>query len=390
MRVLALLVLISLTACATSGSSEDDIFGRPRVRTVIGAGSSTSGGSRSGSGTITYLEEPVIIRELIQRPADEVWPPLLGAFDDADLAPDQMDPSRRIVSLSRFELSRERKGLPLSTYLDCGLSTLGSPLANSSRVVASIIAQGSEEAVATSQLKIRFEAYALPFEGGGGRAQDCVTTGWLEREIIDFVLRSLQTPEDGLVEAVPASDGETATAAAPPPATPISELSSVSRAGAAGGGVPAASDLLQPGDPVRVTVSRVERLRGTFMGVRRDSLLMRRSRVVSIPLSGVLEVEVKETRRGPVLIGALVGIAAGITVATSTGLGITGDHDVQGKYLNPGLGAVVGGLVGAWLGSSLFGSSWLAVPPESYQLRPLPQANEPGMGPAAWREYPDV
>ena len=45
----------------------------------------------------------------------------------------------------------------------------------------------------------------------------------------------------------------------------------------------------------------------------------------------------------------------------NTGIGITGKHEVQGEILNPGLGAVFGGLLGAGVGY-LFGRSWLDVP----------------------------
>jgi hypothetical protein len=130
------------------------------------------------------------------------------------------------------------------------------------------------------------------------------------------------------------------------------------------------NELYGPGDKVRVRVSRTQRLTGTFIGLRPDSLLLKRSRITRVPIDGVLGLEVKKTRRVPVWAGALLGVAAGVAIATNTPLGITGNHDVQGKILNPGLGAVVGGLVGGFLGSSLFGTHWVEVPREAYRSNP--------------------
>jgi hypothetical protein len=331
-----LLLILALTGCATSGGIDDDIMGRPRIRSVSTPSLAQDGGVMPGHSTVTYVEDPIVVRRLIQLPVEEAWPRILDAYRAEGLVPDGIDLDRRLISVSRFEWSRVRGGLPLSTFLECGVSSTGGPLADGARIIGSIVSQVSDEGESTVDVVIRFEAYALPFEGSAGRAQDCVTTGVLEEEI----LRRIQGGAAALVQD--------AVEMGPFPMT----------------------DLYGPGDKVRVRVSRTQRLTGTFIGLRPDSLLLKRSRITRVPIDGVLGLEVKKTRRVPVWAGALLGVAAGVAIATNTPLGITGNHDVQGKILNPGLGAVVGGLVGGFLGSSLFGTHWVEVPREAYRSNP--------------------
>ena len=373
-HLLLLLLLLALvpTGCATSGGLEDDIMGRPRIRSVSTPSLAQDGGLMPGQSTVTYMEDPVVVRRLIHLPMEEAWPRILDAYRAEGLVPDGIDVDRRLISLSRFEWSRVRGGLPLSTFLECGMSSTGGPLADGARIIGSIISQVSDEGESAVDVVVRFEAYALPFEGSAGRAQDCATTGVLEEEI----LRRIQSGAAALVQddpntdtGIPTSDpGSPAGAVGENPDSPfgVDEVDDWS-------GPPSpfpVTDLYGPGDKVRVRVSRTRRLTGTFIGLRPDSLLLKRSRIMRLPIDGVLGLEVKKTRPAPVWAGALLGVAAGVAIATSTPLGITGNHDVQGKILNPGLGAVVGGLVGGFLGSSLFGTHWVDVPREAYRSNP--------------------
>jgi hypothetical protein len=79
--------------------------------------------------------------------------------------------------------------------------------------------------------------------------------------------------------------------------------------------------------------------------------------------------EVKRTRRLAVGAAALVGIVAGVTIATTTDWGIVGKHKIQGEMLNPGLGAIFGGIAGILVANGTFGTSWVEVPLERLRLR---------------------
>lgn len=343
--IAVLLLLLTLSACATSTGDQGDLMGGPRIRTVALPAIAGDGGTVPGSSIIRYVDDPVVVRELIQAHPDSAWSQLLTAYRAEGLIPDGIDQERHLVSTSRFEWSRERGGLPLSSYLECGVSTSGGPLANRAQIIGSIVSQVTGEGERTSAVSSRFEAFAVPLEGGTGRAEDCMTTGLFEQEILGRIRESLNTST--LTVQAPGRS-------APGPITPESVLGRT-------GGVPD-YEYFSPGDQIRVKLSRIDRWTGTFLGFRADSLLLRRSRVTPLASSWIQELEVKKTSRGPIWAGALVGIAAGVTIATTTPLGITGSHDVQGKMLNPGMGAVVGGLVGGFLGSALFGTSWINVP----------------------------
>ena len=348
MRLIAVLLLFfTLSGCASSGGDQGNLLGGPRIRTVGMPSIAADGGVVAGSSLIRYVEDPVVVRDLIQAPADSAWIHLLSAYREEGLVPDGIDMERKLVSLSRFELSQDRNGLPLSTYLECGVSTSGGLLADRSQIVGSIVSQVSSEGEKNSAISTRFEAFALPLDGGGGRAQDCVTTGRFERDILGRIQVHLNASALSVLGPGVVS----------PPRSEEGSRSSMGRPG----GVPD-YEYFSPGDQIRVKLSRIDRWTGTFLGFRSDSLLLKRSRVTPLAFSWIQELEVKKTNKKVVWAGALVGIASGVAIATNTPLGITGDHDVQGKILNPGLGAVVGGLVGGLLGAKVFGTSWIVVP----------------------------
>jgi hypothetical protein len=354
------LLILALSGCATSGGIDDDIMGRPRIRSVSTPSLAQDGGLMPGQSTVTYVEDPLVVRRLIHLPMEEAWPRILDAYRAEGLVPDGIDVDRRLISLSRFEWSRVRGGLPLSTFLECGVSSTGGPLADGARIIGSIISQVSDEGESAVDVVVRFEAYALPSEGSAGRAQDCVTTGVLEEEI----LRRIQGGGAALVQddlnrdpGIPTSDpGSSPGGVEENPDSPVG-VDEVQGLSGPPGPFPM-SDLYGPGDKVRVRVSRTQRLTGTFIGLRTDSLLLKRSRITRLPIDRVLGLEVRKTRPAPVWAGAFLGVAAGVALATNTSLGITGNHNVQGK------------LVGGFLGSSLFGTRWVEVPREAYRRSP--------------------
>jgi len=295
-----------------------------------------------GSLSVSYVEEPVLVQSTVAATGAEVWPLLLDAFRAEDLTPDGLDAESMLVSVSRVEWSGERRGVPLSTYLDCGLSSTGRSLADGARIVAAVTAQVQEEGSENSRVTLRMDAVAFPLGESGERARGCTTTQALEKAVIGHVEGALR-PEATQSDVTP---GPAGTTTAP----------SVAIHPAAYASLP-----FSPGDKIRVWVSSSERLTGAFLGFQSDSLLLRRSRRTEIPVGSIQQIQVKRTRRRPIIIGSVLGMAAGVTEATMTDLGIGGRHAVQGEILNPGLGLVVGGLAGALTGSIVFGTSWLDV-----------------------------
>ena len=153
----------------------------PAIRTV-GATSITAGGQ--GYGSVRYFEEPVVVREVVEAPFAEVWSALPQAYRQEGVEPDLIDPETRTIGVSRTEWVRRLGELRLSTFLDCGRTTTGSPLADHSRVQASIVSRITATDSASIEIAIRLEAIAFPFEAAAGRVQSCTTTGLLEQNII--------------------------------------------------------------------------------------------------------------------------------------------------------------------------------------------------------------
>lgn len=346
MRFSVLFVLLFLGGCATGARSVEDILTQPRIRTVsaTSAGESNQGSSPE---VIRYVEDPVIIREDLASPVPVVWDQLLQRYSEESLIPDQLDESTRTLAVSRFELRGEFRGTPVGTFLDCGLSSTGRPLAESARIQATIISRVSPIGAAASQISTRFEAVAFPSGASGGRVQDCYTTGELERMLVGRVRSALGEEEASRV-------GTASPSSAPSGSIPAANHSSSA----------AVQFPVEPGERIRLHTSPTERYTGTFLVFRNDTVLVRRSRVTAVPFSSVNTLEVQRTKTGPIIAGAGIGAAAGVAIAVSTGLGITGRHEVQGKILNPGLGVVAGGLFGAFLASKLFGNRWEEVPLE--------------------------
>jgi hypothetical protein len=359
--------LLFLSGCATSGPGEADLLGGPQIRTVM-AGEMGSGGEQVSTATLRYVDDPVLVEENLGGSLDDVWPLLLTAYGSEGLDPDGSDLTAGLLSVSRMEWSGDRGGEPVSTILDCGTSETGRPLADGARVVAAIASQLRAADEGSTRITTRFEGIAYPMGGATGGPRQCRTTGELERLIHAHVRAALEPGEAASRTLVPGNRE------APGPTRPgMAGIPDVSSS-------PfrvAPEDLpIEPGDPIRVWVSPTIRLTGSYMGLRADTLLLRRSRRTALPLWAIENMQVKRTKPSATLVGSLVGAATGVVLFLSTDLGITGAHDIQGEILNPGLGALSGGLAGAAIGSIFFGSSWEDVSMEWAGSQGLPSRRE--------------
>jgi hypothetical protein len=352
MKRVLVLTIIPLMGCASSGG-EGDILGTPQIRTVV-AGSVTpdAGGLGVGSTSISYLVEPTLVSSVVPATPEEVWPLLLDALSAEGLSPDGMDPAAGVVSVSRVEWSRERDGLPLSTFLDCGTSATGRSLADDSRVVAAVTSQTGADGDEDTRVTVRLDAVAFPLGEGGERARECSTTRALEWAILGHI--------EGATNPGPAAGESQRPTPGTGPVVPTRTAPAMT------------SDLpFGPGDKVRIWLSDSERITGVFLGFQSNALLLKRSRRTDVPFFSIEGIQVKHTHQLPIILGSVLGVAAGITVATTTEMGISGRHEIQGEILNPGLGAVVGGLVGAAVGY-LLGTSWIDVPLNTVWPEPTP------------------
>jgi hypothetical protein len=359
MRRFQIFCVTLLCGCASAATSTGDLLTQPRIRTVL-AGSITGDNPGGATQTLRYVEDPIIIRETVPGSVPVTWDLLIQAYADDGLIPDQMDEASHTLSVSSFDLRRDWNGVPVTVYLDCGLSSTGRPLAEDAQIRGTIISRVGEVGTGSAQISLRFEAVAFPSDASSARAQDCYTTGELEQALVGRINNALGGADPG--SPVLMSPGPTPSPTAGNTATPVHST---------------AAFPVEPGKRVRVYTSATERYTGTFLTFRNDTLLLRRTRVTNLPLSAVRVLEVQQTQTSVIVTGAVLGAGAGIAIAVGTELGITGDHQAQGKILNPGLGMVVGGLAGAFIASKLFGTTWVEVPLE---LRPVQGSGNTGIG----------
>lgn len=335
------IVALFLLGCSTASPSPGGLADMPSIRTVT-VGSVSSAGD-AGNRTIRFEDDPIVIRRTLEAPPREVWPLLLDAYRAQGLVPGEWDVETLTLATAPREVSREWEGEPLQRFLDCGSSTTGRPLADDSRVSFAMASQLSGDPQGPTELLSRLEAVAFPFEAGPGRAQTCRSTGEMERRIVERVRAALGSP-----------------------AAPSEPEGGAASGGMQPAGLPSAIVLpgIEPGDRVRITTFTEERHTGRLIAIRPDSLLMRTSRATAIPMASVASLKRYHAERGPILAGAALGAAAGIALAVGTDLGISSTHQAQGRILNPGLGAIGGGLAGAFLAWLTVGHAWVDIPLE--------------------------
>lgn len=182
MRSVVLWGIVFLAGCA-SGSGVGGSLDNPTIQRV-GATTIAPGGQLTRYQSFAYFDDPVVVREAVEAPWAQVWSVLPLAFRQESLEPDLIDPETRTVGVSRTEWVRRLGEQRLSTYLDCGSTTTGSPLAVQARVQASIVSRLTPVDSASTEIALRLEAVAFPFEAAAGRVQSCTSTGVLEHNII--------------------------------------------------------------------------------------------------------------------------------------------------------------------------------------------------------------
>lgn len=251
------------------------------------------------------------------------------------------------VGVHGVSLTRRLATAPLATYLDCGTSSTGGPLANDSRVTASFVTvlrpagDGSRSVVAT-----RIDAVAAPLEAGMGRsAVRCATTGVFEAEVLAHAR--------DVLSARTLTDGDAPREGAPPigpPATLSTRPRGLSRVADAASVTTGSHVRIRTGN--RTFPARVAGVSASGMTARVEGGL------TSIPWPEVEQLEVRVQERSRARMGAVLGALGGLAAGLGSDLFIDGKHAAQGRLLNPGLGALTGGLAGALLGSLIRSHRW--------------------------------
>lgn len=173
-------ISLALTACTPPGGGTQAPAPPPERRTVTGVG--------GPQGNVDISVERGVIATDLLAPVDEAWPALVEVYQELELELAKIDPNTHTLGNPALAATRRLAGLRLSRLFRCG-DTMTGPVADESRVTVSIETR-LEASEGGSTAFSMIEASAVPFDGSGANRQ-CTTTGRLETEIHQALLKKL-------------------------------------------------------------------------------------------------------------------------------------------------------------------------------------------------------
>jgi len=176
MRVLGVLSLIALSACASSGSSSS----RPDETVRInGAGSSNLKLTSNTYGHVSKISAPI----------NSVWLAMPGAFEALSIPITNVDTIGHVIANDGLKLRRQLGKSPLSRFIDCGNTQVGEN-ADSYDVHLTVSVKLTTDEGGTTKLETMFESMAKPVSFSREYAR-CSTRGVLEQRLVDAVKAQL-------------------------------------------------------------------------------------------------------------------------------------------------------------------------------------------------------
>ena len=164
-RITALLSLLPLLACASSGPGPID--GRSRVD------------RNSPARPIILQTEGSTSEQAIAAPADDVWGALVATFESLGIPFSEVAGTRTVEN--RGYPARRIDGQRMSRFFDCGSNVTGE-IADSYRVTVSIRSSVEATSMGTSVVHTELDAVAVARDTRSGELH-CSSKGTLERLI---------------------------------------------------------------------------------------------------------------------------------------------------------------------------------------------------------------
>ena len=119
---------------------------------------------------------------ILPYPVDSIWTVLPEVYRRVGIEPALIDPSTKSLGNRSFAATRELGGTSLSKVVRCGLTSLGLPRENSSRINFSVVTALAPAADGQTRVQTRVEAFTR-IGGSGSGSIECTSTGTLERLI---------------------------------------------------------------------------------------------------------------------------------------------------------------------------------------------------------------
>lgn len=181
MRVVAALVFIGLTGCASAHPGIDRATDQ-QVR-IVGAG---------GSGQLRMTTSDVAKPTILAFPTDRVWSALKVVYDSLEIPKDNLDDAQHVIGHSGVKVHRRLGIIPLTRLIDCG-STQGTPSAETYDIQIAVLTHLTPGDGGTTNVTTQVEAVGRPMAFSGEYVR-CSTKGVLETTLVDAVKSRLVAP----------------------------------------------------------------------------------------------------------------------------------------------------------------------------------------------------
>ena len=175
MRPITTLLVLAVTACASSGPKTESEISRPTERIVASDKQGMIRSSDAANARITIDVPPARVLAVIKSVYDELGIP--SATVDA--------PSGKISAPS-FNKMRTLGNVNLSMYFNCGDSLSGN-IANTYRIYMTVVSAIRPDGKGGTELETALTGAAADVGGGTSGRIPCGTTGRLEERIQDGV-----------------------------------------------------------------------------------------------------------------------------------------------------------------------------------------------------------
>lgn len=181
MRVIVLLSLVAVTACASSGSGTSSAA-KPATQTI----------NSNGIGSLTINNQSTADVVKLPYGADAIFRILPSVYDSLAVPVTSLLPATKSIGNPQFK-TRQRLGkVAMSKYLDCGTTQIG-PNADSYDIVlnvnTNVVANGAAESTVTTT----FEAMARPATLSQAYSR-CTSKGLFESRLTEIVKARLSKP----------------------------------------------------------------------------------------------------------------------------------------------------------------------------------------------------
>lgn len=171
MRPFAMLLVLSVSACASSGSRPESDISRPTERIVASDNQGAIRSSVASNAKVTVDVPPARALAVIK-----------SVYDDLGIPSATVDPASGIITAASFFKTRKLGNANLSTYFNCGSSLTGT-VADNYRIYMTVMSAVRSNGKGGTEIETAVTGNAANMEGSSSGKIPCGSTGQLEDRI---------------------------------------------------------------------------------------------------------------------------------------------------------------------------------------------------------------